>query len=140
MEDSLLCLEVYTFLFVITVNNIFRLGLRGDFLSFYTNFFYEPQRPQTVETRMRCTMRFSDLSYAAISIPVFFISATKGFPELKSSCDIGCGSILESIVEANNINWTCRSNRFESSKFLKISAKSMSLSSVDFPFAYEPNK
>jgi hypothetical protein len=27
---------------------------------------------------------------------VFLISATKGFPELKSLCDIGCGSILES--------------------------------------------
>ncbi len=42
------------------------------------------------------------LSYAANSIPVFFISLTNGFPELKSSLEIG--SILESIFAANNIN------------------------------------
>lgn len=33
---------------------------------------------------------------AASSIPVFFISATKGFPVLKTSREMGCGSILVS--------------------------------------------
>ena len=73
--------------------------------------------------------------YGLISIPVFFISTENGLLELKSVLEIGCGSIRESIFDANSINWTWVSNLIELSNCLKIKAKSMSLSIVDFPLA-----
>jgi hypothetical protein len=74
-----------------------RLGFRSAFVSTEENACAGIKCSQTTEPQLFYIVSCAYVAYAATSIPVFFISTTKGFPELKSSCDIGCGSILESI-------------------------------------------